>query len=319
MAINFSLREFYDSTTELVGIKSGLLLNRFQAAQILRENHDDTFLKSDDLEMYMRIHSSEVENILLTIRQRIGNLPLELPSSSAYRYLKEYGLRTKDIDTVSKANSIGFRYLHSNRDIDIHELAHLICTSEEFSKDLSMAIATIVLENDDLSCVMPSNRSWNEATELSDLYNCELKSENNFLEQKFTDYLAVNGHEIETIHWRNFERFCAEYFKKQGYKVVLGPGTNDGGVDIRAYKEDGSAPEFLIQCKRYAGDNKVNIETVKSFYTDVQYENARHGLIATTSYIASGGKKVCETRGWNIKFAEKDNVKKWATEMWTYK
>jgi restriction system protein len=131
--------------------------------------------------------------------------------------------------------------------------------------------------------------------------------------------LAVNGNEIELIHWRNFERFCAEYFKKQGYIVILGPGTNDGGIDIRAYKEHGGAPDFVIQCKRYSKGKKVTIETVKSFYTDVVFENAKNGLIATTGYIAKGGKKVCETRGYNIKFAEKRYIKNWAKEMWKFK
>jgi restriction system protein len=63
----------------------------------------------------------------------------------------------------------------------------------------------------------------------------------------------------------------------------------------------------------------VTIETVKSFYTDVVFDKAKNGLIATTGYIAKGGKKVCETRGYNIKFAEKENIKKWAKEMWQFK
>lgn len=319
MAINFSLRDFYDGATELVGIKSGLLLNRFQTAKILTEKFNDDFLFSDNLNLYVRIHSSDFESMLLTIRQRIGNLPLHLPSENAYQYLRDYLTKTKDIETVAKAPSIGLHYKRTNADITIGELSDLINKNEGYNKELSTAIATIALEANDLSCAMSSNISWDGATELSALYDCELNSENNFLEQKFIDYLAVNGNEIESIHWRNFEKFCAEYFKKQGYIVVLGPGSNDGGVDIRAYKEIESAPEFLIQCKRYKESNKVSIETVKSFYTDVKFENAKNGLIATTSYIAVGGKKVCETRGYNIKFAERENIKKWAKDMWTYK
>lgn len=318
MAINFSLRDFYDCVSELVGIKSGLLLNRFQASQILLEEYDNSFLSSDNLNRWVRIHASDLESMLLTIRQKIGNLPIELPSQKAYQYFRDYTLKSGDFITAARSTSLGFQYIETNANITVEEMADLISKHEGYDKELSLAISIIAMERYDQSCLLPANVTWDGISELSDLYDCELNSENDFLEQKFIDYLAVNGNEIEQIHWRNFERFCAEYFKKQGYTIVLGPGTNDGGVDIRAYKELGAAPEFLIQCKRYNKENKVSIETVKSFYTDVQFENAQSGLIATTSYIAAGGKKVTETRGYNLKFAERDNIKKWAKEMWTY-
>ncbi|WP_343668481.1 restriction endonuclease [Chitinophaga sp.] len=321
MAINFSLRDFYDGTTEIVGIKSGLLLNRFQVAKILLEKFDEKYLKSDDLDTYVRIHSGDLEEMLLRIRQKIGNLPENLPSRKAFEYLQEYSIKNKDITVAATAASIGFQYLNSNNELTIEDLTKLIHKNEGYDKELSYAVAVISHEKFDQSCIIPSSIGWDGGTELSKLYNCELKSENNFLEQKFIDYLAANGDEIEIIHWRNFERFCAEYFKKQGYNVVLGPGTNDGGVDIRAYIENNknSAPELLIQCKRYKKENKISIETVKSFYTDVQFEQAKLGLIATTSYIAAGGKKVCKTRGYNVKFAERENIKNWAKQMWTHK
>lgn len=319
-AVIFPLREFYDSTSELVGIKSGILLNRFQVSSILLEKFNDEFLKSDNLNRYVRIRSEEIENMLLAIRQKIGNLPTILPSIDDYQYLREYVLKTGDFRLASSASVVGLRYLHDNNDITNTELAKLISAEYNLKDDrLSLAIANISIEQNDLSCIFPESKSWDGATELSALFDCEIQSNSDYLEQKFIDYLAVNGDEIEHIHWRNFERFCAEYFKKQGYIVNLGPGTNDGGVDIRVYKEGGRAPEIMIQCKRHKKENKVKIETVKSFYTDVKFENAKTGLIATTGYIADGGKKVCETRGYNIKFAENDNIKKWAREMWTFK
>lgn len=320
MAISFSLRDFYDGTTEIIGIKSGLLLNRFQTAKILLEKYDDEYLKTDDLNTYVRIDASDFESRLLKIRQKIGNLPKELPSRKANIFIKEYFQKCDEASIiVATATSLTFQYIRLYPELTIAELSELLFTKEGIDKELCEAIAVIGFERIDQNCVLPPTLKWEGGTELSKLYDCELHSENNFLEQKFLDYLAVNGDEIETIHWRNFERFCAEYFKRQGYEVVLGPGTNDGGIDIRAYKGNGSAPDLLIQCKRYKEKNKINIETVKSFYTDVQFENAKQGLIATTSYIAKGGKKICETRGYNIKFSERENIKKWAKELGTYK
>jgi len=86
---------------------------------------------------------------------------------------------------------------------------------------------------------IPTSKDLNEVTRLEDLFTIEIfpKNKNTFIDQKFLDYLAVNGHEIENIHWRNFEKLIAEFFNKQGFKVVLGPGSNDGGVDIRVFNE----------------------------------------------------------------------------------
>ncbi len=318
-AVRFSLRDYYDSTTEIVGIKSGILLNRFQVKQILIDKFEEDYLRTDNLELFVRVRVGELEEMLLALRQKIGNLPQILPTKKDYKYLDDYMYRTGDIETISASNSIGLYFIKQNEDINAKDLANLIRESEGFEQGLCEAIANISLERYDLSCIVPESKKWNDSTELSKLFDCEISSNSDFLEQRFLDYLAVNGNEIEQIHWRNFERFCAEYFKRQGYKVILGPGTNDGGIDIRVFNENNSAPDIIIQCKRYKTENKVQIETVKSFYTDVMFENAKSGLIATTGYIASGGKKVCETRGYNIKFAENENVKKWAREMWTYK
>jgi restriction system protein len=318
-SVNLTLRDFYDSTTELVGIKSGILLNRFQIGKILRKKYFDDFLKSDNLDRGLRLHSSEIEGMFITIRQRIGNLPLIFPTDKDYKLLREYVQKTGDIETIGKGPAIAYHYLFFNRDLSASELAKMLHEKNGYSEELSLALANIAIEKDDLDIILPESKVWGETTKLSDLFDCEIKSENNYLEQKFIDYLATNGHEIELIHWRNFERFCAEYFKREGYQVILGPGTNDGGVDIRAYKEESKAPELMIQCKRYKKENKVQIETVKSFYTDVQFEKAKKGLIATTGYIAKGGKKVVETRGYNITFAEKEKVKYWAKKMWKFK
>ncbi len=100
---------------------------------------------------------------------------------------------------------------------------------------------------------------------------------------------------------------------------MLGPGTNDGGVDIRAFNPDNlKDPLILIQCKRHSTNNQVDINTVKAFHADLAYEDVPHGLIATTGYIASGGKKVVEARNYNISFAENEKVKQWSTAMWQF-
>ena len=140
-----------------------------------------------------------------------------------------------------------------------------------------------------------------------------------YLDQRYIDYLAKNSEQMGEIHWRNFERLTTEFFRQQGYEVDLGTGTKDGGVDVRIWTDRESKagpPLMLIQCKRYK--NVVGIEMVKAFWTDVDFEGAERGLIATTSSVSRDSKKICDVRKWPMSFAEAADVKRWARTMWRH-
>ncbi len=315
--IIFRIRDFYDSTSELVAIKSGIILNRFNISKILRDTYKDDFLLDDNLDKGIRIGSDVVTNMVIDLRANIGNLSKH-STKSDYKVLEHYLEKQKNIETLSIV-STAYYLLINNPNSTRQDLIKKIIEKRNIDEILANAALNIAIENEDTSIVLNSGTNWDGMTPLDKLFNIEVKPKNeiDFIDQKFIDYLSVNGHEIETIHWRNFERFCAEYFKRQGYHVVLGPGTNDGGTDIRVFKDknDLNSSLILIQCKRYKEDRKVTIESVKSFYADVLFEGAQEGIIATTGYIASGGKKVCQVRKYNISFAEKINIKNWAKNM----
>lgn len=318
MAITCKLRDFYDNATEIVGIKSGILLNYSQTNKFLTGFADEKVL-SHDLNNFIRIHSSEFEEYVIYLRQKIGNLPNEIRNKEANTFILNY-FKNDNVD-FSKLELIQraiFELIKLHPDLSPSELSETISSLYNCEIELGLSLAIKAKEEIDLNCFITSNKVWDETTELSKLYDCELNTSNNFIEQKFLDYLAVNGEDIELIHWRNFEKFCATFFKKEGYDVILGPGTNDGGVDIRAYSDIKKVPDIIIQCKRYKKENKISIEVVKSFYADVLFEGAKEGIIATTSYIAKGGKKITETRGYNLRFAEREKIKSWARKMWQH-
>lgn len=75
-------------------------------------------------------------------------------------------------------------------------------------------------------------------------------------------------------------------------------------------------PLLLIQCKRYKDTNDAEIERVKA--TDVHYEGAYRGLIATTSPVAPGGVATSVGRRWPLGFAEQQQVKRWVKQMWRH-
>lgn len=118
------------------------------------------------------------------------------------------------------------------------------------------------------------------------------------------------------MHWRNFERLTAEFFNRQGYQIELGSGSHDGGIDIRVYnKNDKTKPYIIIQCKRHKESNQVKIEIVKAFFADVIFEKAQKGLIATTSKIATGGKKIISIRKYPLEYTENKEVVDWINQM----
>ncbi|GAB3976006.1 hypothetical protein GCM10028806_34840 [Spirosoma terrae] len=323
-AIRTSIKYFYDVTSELVGIKSGLLLNQYQINQLLKENFTDDFLDIDDINTGLRIRAEDFEGKIKYIRIRIGNLPNKPRTFKSYQLLGQYVNSQERLIEISGLQSVLYSTLEKDLNLDLKEVKQFLykdIIDKNTPEEIVDACIEITFERIDESIIVPSSISWDGITSLSNLFNMEVKPvrDDDFLDQKFLDYLAVNGKDIENIHWRNFERFCAQYFKKEGYEVVLGPGTNDGGVDIRVFDlEDKTKPSLLIQCKRYKDENKISIETVKAFYTDVLFEGAKNGLIATTGFISKGGKKVCDIRDYNITFAEKSSIENWAKNMWTF-
>jgi hypothetical protein len=139
-----------------------------------------------------------------------------------------------------------------------------------------------------------------------------------FIDQRFIDYLYANLDDIAQIHWRQFERLVAEYLRRQGYFVELGPGRNDDGVDIRmwpAEPQSGQAPLVIVQCKRQRA--KIEKVLVKALWADVQANSAGRGLVATTSMLSPGAASTIVARGYGIDVADHDAIGLWLEAMRT--
>lgn len=152
---------------------------------------------------------------------------------------------------------------------------------------------------------------------LSNLFYSQ-KIDEKVFDQRYIDFLAANLDDVDRINWRQFEALCAEYFSRQGYKVRLGPGANDNGVDIRIWPEDGneSAPPLILaQCKRQK--SRVSKAVVKALWADVTFENANMGLVATTSDLEPGADVVRRSRGYPIEVANREAIHKWINELRT--
>lgn len=91
---------------------------------------------------------------------------------------------------------------------------------------------------------------------------------------------------------RDFEELIAELMRKQGFIVELTKQTRDGGYDILAINSIAGFPlKFLAECKRFASNNPVTVDIIRSFSYVVDTQKANKGIIFTTSYFTKDAVK----------------------------
>lgn len=77
----------------------------------------------------------------------------------------------------------------------------------------------------------------------------------------------------------DFEKLCAEMFRRQGYNAKVTPPTNDGGYDI-LLKRNGKI--VTVECKCYKIEHKIGREAVQKF-VGASYIKADEMFFITTS------------------------------------
>jgi restriction system protein len=100
------------------------------------------------------------------------------------------------------------------------------------------------------------------------------------------------------MNGRQFEVAVSKLYKDLGYKVELGKGTQDGGVDIRLEKDQ---KRILVQCKRTKAP--VGVAVIRELYGTLRASNDHEAWL-----VASGGwtRGVADfvKRGMNLKLLD---------------
>ncbi|MBN1680475.1 MAG: restriction endonuclease [Anaerolineae bacterium] len=325
-----TVRYFRDSILEYVAYKSGLLLTDYNAKDLLSKDELERSPFSSDLDNApgCAIRSEIVEEVIIKLRARLGNLPDELSAEGiSIRWTQsalESGIDPEPIYDAFFEIKKTRQYLTVTP-----EIVEEICKTTNLPPAIIISFFKMMATRLDRNPWTDINTNcrqklWDGSISLSELFDSEMLPSGNpqqYFDQRFINFLAQNPDTLDRIHWRNFEKLIAEFFERQDYEVELGPGSNDGGIDIRLWnsrKDESEPPLMLIQCKRYNRNQQVKIEYVKAFYADVDFEQAKHGLIVTTSQVAVGGHKVCKARGWPLTLVENEQVTEWVQSMWRY-
>jgi restriction system protein len=161
---------------------------------------------------------------------------------------------------------------------------------------------------------------WQDTADLKDLFESESLSTayGSFIDQRFIDFLHANFDSIDTINWRKFEALTCEYFEREGFRVEIGEGRDDGNIDARIWSESTSRdqpPALLVQCKRQK--RKVDKVVVKALWADIAEEQAQGGLIVTTTGLSPGARAVKTARSYPIQEADRTTLKTWLQRLRT--
>jgi hypothetical protein len=105
-------------------------------------------------------------------------------------------------------------------------------------------------------------------------------------------FFEKNPDKFYSLSPRQLEFYVGEIFRNQGYEIEMGPGINDGGVDLKIYqKQDIDQITTLVQVKRYKQQNPIRLEAVSALYGQMEAKGAQQGLFVTTSRYLPGVKK----------------------------
>lgn len=76
-----------------------------------------------------------------------------------------------------------------------------------------------------------------------------------------------------------FEKWCADRLREQGYRVTVVGGQGDHGVDLIAERE---GAKTVVQCKRWFGVRLVGEPQVRDLFGAMQHERASSAMVITT-------------------------------------
>jgi hypothetical protein len=127
--------------------------------------------------------------------------------------------------------------------------------------------------------------------------------------------LSADPREWHALGPRRFEELLAEIWSGLGWETLLTPPSGDGGLDIRAIRNDkGICLCYLIEAKAYDPARPVGIELVRTLYGVVERERATHGILATTSHFTIGAIQEARALRYRVSLADFHKVLDWTQE-----
>jgi len=317
--------ELFELLGEVAGFKAGLALSRNE----IRDHLPDCLELAGNDDERIRIRFEELETIVRDLLFALGTLKRRTILNPAMELHVKYhrnARKAKILRCITDELIAGvekrIRDAVALGPIDITPIAERLAT-EYGAAGLKMFDEFEELLKEHMQGNITSNyrhTEWKNVEDLAALFRDESLSPAHgvFLDQRFIDYLQRNTDALDAMNWRKFEGLTGEFFAREGYRVAIGKGRADGGIDLRVWREsvsEGTPPTILIQCKRQK--KKVGQIIVKALWADVLNEQAESGLIVTTSALQPSASTVCAARGYPIQSVDRSTLCTWLEKLRT--
>lgn len=114
--------------------------------------------------------------------------------------------------------------------------------------------------------------------------------------------LAKSGiWEIDRMDGREFEKYLAVLFKKNGYKTQITRASNDYGADLVIEKDN---VRTVVQAKRYS--KKVGIKAVQEIVSAKNFYSAHRCMVITNNYFTDSAINLAKSN--NVKLIDRDKL-----------
>ncbi|NNT92280.1 restriction endonuclease [Pseudomonas nitrititolerans] len=133
--------------------------------------------------------------------------------------------------------------------------------------------------------------------------------------EELYSHFGRHPEDLHKLHWREFEILLYRIFQNHGYKALLGPGTADGGVDIRIWQENPLGDILtVVQAKRFSAHRKIEAVPVQALYGVSKAEGAAKALFVTTSCYTPAARRFAGRVSAELKIAEKEDIVAWCAK-----
>lgn len=133
---------------------------------------------------------------------------------------------------------------------------------------------------------------------------------------ELVEYLKRHPETLYQIRPRQFEVLVAEILSSYDWEVQLTPVAKDGGYDIFAISKErphGVKTSWIIECKKYARENKVGVAIVRQLYAVKSNLKVANALLATTSFFTKGAIQFKASR-YDIELKDYPGLLEWINE-----
>lgn len=145
-----------------------------------------------------------------------------------------------------------------------------------------------------------SSTGENEATIENNLES--FSTPEDLIAKAYTNYETATKQEILDLILASsplfFERLIIDLFKAMGYggrgKSTHMGKSGDGGIDGIIDEDPLGLEKIYLQAKRYAPDNKIQIDQIRSFSGTLVEQSANKGIFVTTSSFVSSAYEYAE-------------------------